>query len=90
MQPVELAVISTAVLVQAELVAMRACGLSVWRIVRSVLQTGLLMLIVAVIIGGTFGSYLGANRFSAQTVEKMLGIVVLLAIGFLIKKLITI
>jgi lipopolysaccharide export system permease protein len=34
-----------------ELMAMRACGLSVWRIARSVLQTGLLMLIVAVFIG---------------------------------------
>lgn len=34
-----------------ELVAMRACGLSVWRIVRSVLQAGLLILVVAVFIG---------------------------------------
>lgn len=34
-----------------ELVAMRACGLSVWRIVRSVLQTGLLMLVVAIFLG---------------------------------------
>ena len=34
-----------------ELVAMRACGLSVWRIVRSVLQTGLLMLVVAICVG---------------------------------------
>lgn len=34
-----------------ELMAMRACGLSVWRIVRSVLQAGLLMLVVAVFIG---------------------------------------
>ena len=35
----------------SELVAMRACGLSVWRIVRSVLQIGLLMLVLAVLIG---------------------------------------
>lgn len=34
-----------------ELLAMRASGLSVWRIVRSVLQSGLLMLVIAVIIG---------------------------------------
>ena len=34
-----------------ELVAMRACGLSVWRIVRSVLQTGVLMLLVAIFTG---------------------------------------
>ncbi len=35
----------------SELVAMRASGLSVWRIVRSVLQAGLIMLVVAVLIG---------------------------------------
>jgi len=35
----------------SELVAMRASGLSVWRIVRSVLQVGILMLVVAVFVG---------------------------------------
>ena len=45
-------------------------------------------LIIAVILGGIFGSYLGASRFSAKTIEKVLGMVVLIAIGFLIKKLI--
>jgi lipopolysaccharide export system permease protein len=34
-----------------ELVAIRASGLSIWRIVRSVLQTGVLMLMVAIFIG---------------------------------------
>jgi lipopolysaccharide export system permease protein len=34
-----------------ELVAMRASGLSIWRIVRSVLQVGVLMLAVAVFLG---------------------------------------
>ena len=35
----------------SELVAMRASGFSIWRIVQSVLQTGLMMLVVAVFIG---------------------------------------
>ncbi len=34
-----------------ELVAMRASGLSIWRIIRSVLQVGVLMLVVAVFVG---------------------------------------
>jgi len=35
----------------SELIAMRAGGLSVWRIIRSVLQAGVLMLLVAVFVG---------------------------------------
>ena len=35
----------------SELIAMRASGLSIWRIVRSVMQTGVIMLVVAVFIG---------------------------------------
>jgi len=35
----------------SELMAMRAAGLSVWRIVRSVMQAGVLMLVVSVLIG---------------------------------------
>lgn len=35
----------------SELIAMRASGLSVWRIVRSVLQAGVIMLLVAVLVG---------------------------------------
>ena len=35
----------------SELIAMRASGLSIWRIVRSVMQTGAIMLVVAVFIG---------------------------------------
>jgi len=35
----------------SELVAMRASGVSVWRIVRSVLQAGVLMLVVVIMIG---------------------------------------
>ena len=35
----------------SELIAMRAAGVSVWRIVQSVLQAGILLLLVAVFIG---------------------------------------
>jgi lipopolysaccharide export system permease protein len=35
----------------SELVAMRASGVSVWRIVRSVLQAGVLMLVVVIMVG---------------------------------------
>ena len=35
----------------SELIAMRASGLSVWRIIRSVMQAGVLMLVVAVFVG---------------------------------------
>lgn len=35
----------------SELIAMRASGISIWRIVRSVMQVGLLMLVVAVFTG---------------------------------------
>jgi lipopolysaccharide export system permease protein len=37
--------------VNSELVAMRACGFKIWRIVRSVMQAGLLMMAVVVTIG---------------------------------------
>ncbi|MFV1973370.1 MAG: LPS export ABC transporter permease LptG [Thiohalobacterales bacterium] len=37
--------------VNSELVAMRACGFKIWRIVRSVMQAGLLMMVVVVAIG---------------------------------------
>lgn len=45
-------------------------------------------LIVAVIIGGFLGSYMGSFKFSPQTMEKTLGVVILLAIFFLIKRII--
>ena len=46
-----------------------------------------LPLIVAVIIGGAVGSYLGSFKYSAKTMDKLLGVVVLVAIIFLIKKI---
>ncbi|MEW6673870.1 MAG: sulfite exporter TauE/SafE family protein [Thermodesulfobacteriota bacterium] len=45
-------------------------------------------LIVAVIAGGTLGSSMGAVTFSPRTMEKILGIVIIIAIVFLAKKII--
>jgi uncharacterized membrane protein YfcA len=45
-------------------------------------------LIVAVIVGGFAGSYIGASRFKPRTVEKVLGLVILSAIVLLGKRLI--
>jgi len=45
------------------------------------------LLIVAVITGGLLGSYLGANRYSAKTIEKVLGLVIVIAVILLGKKL---
>lgn len=49
-----------------------------------------LPLIIAVIIGGSLGSFMGASRFTAKQVEKILGIVIIVAAGFLAKNLIVI
>ena len=48
-----------------------------------------LPLIIAVIIGGLLGSYLGARRYSAKTIEKVLGLVVVIAVLLLGKRLFT-
>ena len=45
-------------------------------------------LIIAVIIGGFLGSYMGSFKFNSQTMEKTLGMVILLAIFFLIKRIV--
>lgn len=44
-------------------------------------------LLIAVIIGGFAGSYLGASRFQPRTVEQVLGVVILTAIVLLGKQL---
>jgi hypothetical protein len=44
-------------------------------------------LIVAVLLGGLAGSFMGASRFSARTIEKVLGAVILVAIGFMLRKI---
>ncbi|HIJ56938.1 MAG TPA: TSUP family transporter, partial [Deltaproteobacteria bacterium] len=45
-----------------------------------------LPMIVAVLIGGSFGSFLGSSKFSPNTMEKILGAIILVAIFFLIRK----
>jgi uncharacterized membrane protein YfcA len=44
-------------------------------------------LIVAVIIGGTAGSFLGSTKLQPKTMQKILGVIVLVAVVFLVKKL---
>ena len=46
-------------------------------------------MVVAVVIGGAIGSYMGSTRFSSQAMEKILGAVIVIAIVFLIKKLVS-
>ena len=48
-----------------------------------------LPIIVGVLAGGAIGSFVGSSRFSPRTMERVLGLVVLVAIVFLLKKLIT-
>lgn len=45
-----------------------------------------LPMLVAVLIGGSFGSFLGSTKFSPKTMEKILGAIILVAIFFLIRK----
>ena len=47
-------------------------------------------LIIAVIIGGSLGSFVGAAKYSPNVMEKVLGVIILVAIGFLVRKLILI
>lgn len=44
-------------------------------------------LVAAVLIGGSLGSHLGSTRFSPRTMEKMLGLVIIVAILFLAGKI---
>jgi len=46
-------------------------------------------LIIAVVAGGIMGSFLGAVKFSPKLIDKILGSVIVLAIIFLIKKIIS-
>ncbi len=47
----------------------------------------LLPMLICVGIGGYAGSFMGANRFKPQTMQRLLGIIVLIAIGFLLKNI---
>ncbi|MBT3195489.1 MAG: sulfite exporter TauE/SafE family protein [Candidatus Ruthia sp.] len=49
--------------------------------------TNYLPLIGAVIIGGFLGSYFGSFKYSPKTMEKSLGVIILVAIVFLVKKI---
>ena len=51
--------------------------------------TNYVPLIISVIAGGALGSYMGSFKFSPKIMDKMLGLVVLVAIIFLIKKVIS-
>ena len=44
-------------------------------------------LILAVFLGGALGSFMGSSRYSPQTLERVLGVLVLVAIVLLLKKL---
>jgi uncharacterized membrane protein YfcA len=46
----------------------------------------LIPLFVAVLLGGICGSFLGASKLSPRTMQRVLGIVVLVAIVFLVRK----
>ncbi len=52
--------------------------------------TNYIPLIIAVLAGGTLGSFLGSFKFSPRTMEKILGSVIIVAIFFLIKKIVSI
>ena len=43
-------------------------------------------LIIAVLAGSGLGSFMGSTRYSPRTMQKILGIVIILAISFLTKK----
>ena len=47
----------------------------------------ILPLLAAVAVGGYLGSYMGSFRYSPRVVQKVMGIVVVVAIGFLIKRI---
>lgn len=49
-----------------------------------------LPLAIAVLAGGTVGSYLGAARLNPRTMERLLGVIILLAIGLLIRRILLI
>lgn len=47
----------------------------------------MLPLLASVAVCGYAGSFLGANRFSPRTMQRTLGVVVIIAMGFLIRKM---
>ncbi len=58
------------------------------RIQRGAFDTEILLpLMAAVLVGGYVGSHFGSHRFSPRTVQKTLGVVIIIAIGYLLKNL---
>ncbi|GMQ82149.1 MAG: sulfite exporter TauE/SafE family protein [Rhodothermia bacterium] len=55
--------------------------------VHEITYSDYLPLIGAVAIGGFFGSYLGASRISPKVIQRILGIVILVALVLLVRKL---
>lgn len=49
--------------------------------------TNYIPIIIAVLLGGFAGSFMGSFKFSVKAITKILGIVILIAIFFLIKKI---
>jgi uncharacterized membrane protein YfcA len=49
-----------------------------------------LQLIVAVLIGGYLGSFMGPTKFSPKTMQKILGTVIIVAIIFVTRKIMVI
>lgn len=47
----------------------------------------LLPSILSVIIGGSLGSYFGATKYEPQTIQKIMGIIIIVAILFLLRKI---
>jgi len=48
--------------------------------------TSYIPLIIAVLAGGTLGSFMGSFKFSPKVMDKLLGVIILVAIVFLAKK----
>lgn len=46
-------------------------------------------LIIAVLIGGTLGSHMGSSKFTPKTMQKLLGGIIIVAIVFLVKKMLS-
>jgi uncharacterized membrane protein YfcA len=44
-------------------------------------------LVFAVLVGGTLGSYMGSAKFAPRTMEKILGMIIIVAIVFLTRKI---
>ena len=48
---------------------------------------GLIPFIIAVLLGGMFGSYMGSSKFKPKTMQKLLGGIIIIAIVFLARKI---